>query len=355
MISEKESALYPFRKQAVGLVKGWNINEENLKDPFYKSVLDRAEQRVSQAIRDGKSSVDQENYLDEFLSFPIANMFVRVIGDDYLNRRYSLSEAIRASNLLLTESEIWIVSFAEIEFDWEIRIVERKIDNLSYKFELHFINYVRNATKIRDIKWKLINKRMKGGFVPLLKHEVTRLLQEEIRSKVFNIVSKRTRLSLPEPLKEREERLKKILGEYKSKYSEDDLPGEVVRDAFPPCIKRAFEGLLAGRRAGHMERFALTSFLINAGMEVEDIVKIFISVTDFDEQFTRYQIEHIAGLRGSRTKYTPPTCSTLKTHGVCFEPDQICKYVRHPLSYYRKKIQYPVPNQENTPTKENSK
>ena len=87
-----------------------------------------------------------------------------------------------------------------------------------------------------------------------------------------------------------------------------------------------------------MERFALTSFLIHAGMEIDDIVKLFVSVTDFDEAFTRYQIEHIAGLRGGRTRYTPPTCSTLRTHGVCIKPDRLCQYVKHPLSYYRIKV-----------------
>jgi len=87
-----------------------------------------------------------------------------------------------------------------------------------------------------------------------------------------------------------------------------------------------------------MERFALTSFLVNAGMELEDIVKLFVSISDFDEAFTRYQIEHIAGIRGGRTKYTPPTCKTLQTHQVCVNPDKLCDRINHPLSYYRRRI-----------------
>ena len=82
----------------------------------------------------------------------------------------------------------------------------------------------------------------------------------------------------------------------------------------------------------------MTSFLINAGMNIDDIVKLFTSVTDFDEEFTRYQIEHIAGIRGGRTRYTPPTCATLRTHGVCINTDRICERVKHPLSYYRRKL-----------------
>jgi DNA primase large subunit len=70
---------------------------------------------------------------------------------------------------------------------------------------------------------------------------------------------------------------------------------------------------------------------------VEDVVNFFRSVSDFDERMTRYQVEHIAGVRGSRTKYIPPRCDTLRTHGICHIPDEICKSVRHPLAYYRKK------------------
>ncbi|MBT68826.1 MAG: hypothetical protein CL432_01570 [Acidimicrobiaceae bacterium] len=85
-------------------------------------------------------------------------------------------------------------------------------------------------------------------------------------------------------------------------------------------------------------RFGLTSFLINVGMDIDEIVNLFVSVTDFDEGFTRYQIEHIAGLRGSRTKYTPPTCSTFKTHSVCYNPDRLCQHIKHPLHYYRIRV-----------------
>jgi DNA primase large subunit len=338
MISEKESAMYPFKKKVIELVDLWNLTGENLVDPFYESVVNRAEERVSQAIQEGEASIDLENFLDEFLSFPVANMFVRIIGDDYLDRRYSLSEAVRATNLLSKESDESIIALAITEFGWDINSIDLKIDNLLYKFELHFIDYLINSFKIKDIRWKLINRRMKSGYVPLTKNESIRLLQEEIQRSIYSLVSKHTKIKLPKLLEEKVESLKKILGENRPSYTDDNLPREVVRDAFPPCIKHAFDGLLSGRRAGHMERFALTSFLINVGMKVDDIVKLFTSVTDFDEQFTRYQIEHIAGIRGSRTKYTPPTCSTLKTHGVCFQPDDICKYVRHPLSYYRKKI-----------------
>lgn len=57
-----------------------------------------------------------------------------------------------------------------------------------------------------------------------------------------------------------------------------------------------------------------------------------------DARTTRYQVEHIAGVRGSRTRHIPPRCDTLRTHGICITPDEICKEIRHPLAYYGRKL-----------------
>jgi DNA primase large subunit len=98
-----------------------------------------------------------------------------------------------------------------------------------------------------------------------------------------------------------------------------------------------------------MERFALTSFLVNVGMDIDEMVELYTSVTDFDESLTRYQIEHIAGMRGGQRKYSPPTCSTLNTHGICREKNSICQYVRHPLRYYQVKSKQ-IQNEEDAPS-----
>jgi DNA primase large subunit len=75
-------------------------------------------------------------------------------------------------------------------------------------------------------------------------------------------------------------------------------------------------------------------------MPSEKVIELFKNISDFNERMTRYQVEHIAGERGSRTRYITPKCETLKTHGVCMNPDRLCSQVRHPLGYYRKKLAY---------------
>ena len=64
---------------------------------------------------------------------------------------------------------------------------------------------------------------------------------------------------------------------------------------------------------------------------------MFKTFSDYNERLTRYQIEHIAGERGSGTKYTCPPCSVLQTHGVCKNRDETCRRIYHPLAYYKRK------------------
>jgi DNA primase large subunit len=72
-------------------------------------------------------------------------------------------------------------------------------------------------------------------------------------------------------------------------------------------------------------------------MSPENVTELFKNFSDYSERMTRYQVEHIAGDRGSRTRYTSPRCDTLQTHSVCVNPDELCGRIRHPLVYYRRK------------------
>ena len=338
MISEREAAKYPFLKESLDLVNLLDMTLEDLVDLSQSKILDRAQDRVTQAILKGETDAKLADPMTELLSFPIANMFVTLIGEDFLNRRYALSEALRANELLLEEREDRLAKLARTEYNWDLRIVKEVLDGVQYNYEAGFGDYVRNASAFRESKWKLINRLVRKGYVLLTRAETARLLKEDIQRQIRDMVSKPIKLALPDPFQKRLITIKGVLEENRGKLTGADLPKELIVEALPPCIRSAYQGFLAGRRAGHMERFALTSFLVNTGMEIDDIVKLFVSISDFDEQFTRYQIEHIAGLRGGRTKYTPPTCKTLQTHQVCVNPDRLCDRINHPLSYYRRRI-----------------
>ncbi len=272
----------------------------------------------------------------EIPSFPIAVMMAAATADSFIKRRYALAEAKRVSNLLGNENKSNIAYIAS-NFNWKIKPVKDPAVSLTYDFTLHYTDFLKNATVFHDKKWKLVNRRMLKGEVYLTKSEAARLLEEDVRRYIEGKLDIKVG-SLPEAVMNRINRLKQLFIEKRGEIQLEELPKEVIVNAYPPCIKELYDTITSGRNVSHIGRFALTSFLINIGMTTKNIVNLFSSLSDFNERLTRYQVEHIAGERGSRTKYIPPRCDTLRTHGVCHSMDDICRRVRHPLAYYRRKL-----------------
>ncbi|MFQ6074281.1 MAG: hypothetical protein ACE5KC_03575 [Candidatus Bathyarchaeia archaeon] len=272
----------------------------------------------------------------EIPSFPIAIMMVAATADSRIKRAYALAEAKRASSLLKEEGKETIMKIAT-NFKWKLRPVQPQPDLSNYDFTLDFKDYIRNAAIIQGKKWKLANRLLSKGEVFLTKVEACRLLEEEVRRYIEQKLQVKVK-SLPPKTMNHITKLKQLFYEKRGKTSWEELPSEVIIVAYPPCVKKLYETISSGRHISHVGRFTLTTFLINIGMTTENVVDLFRSLADFNERMTRYQVEHLAGLKGSRIKYIPPKCDTLRTHGVCPGMDDICRRVRHPLAYYRRKL-----------------
>jgi len=299
-------------------------------------VLDRAESRIEEAVLFHTVSQESPNDDIEIPSFPIAIMMVAATADSLIKSRYALAEAKRASELLEDERKEKMVEIATV-FNWKLRMVDGDINSPPCDFALSFPNFLKNATGFHDKKWKLVNRLLFDGEVYLTKHDVSRLLEEEVRRYVEGKLDTKVG-SLPQSILDRINRLKQLSMQKRGEIRREEIPKEVIIAAFPPCIKGLYDTMASGRPVSHIGRFALTSFLVNIGMSAENVVNFFRSVSDFDERMTRYQVEHIAGVRGSRTKYIPPRGDTLRTHGICHTPDEMCKRIRHPLAHYRRKL-----------------
>jgi DNA primase large subunit len=322
-------AKYPFTSQAAEYIQTLDLKISDLTSPEYVQVLKRAEKRIEEAILHAQVSEQPHSDEIEILSFPIAVIMTSAINDSFLKRRYALAEAKRASTLLKQEENKEKITQVALNFNWRIKSIK------TAWFALHFADFLRNSTVFHETEWKLVNRRMFNGEVYLARDETARLLEEEVRRHIEKKLETKIELELPQNVSDGIERLKKLLGIRKAKIKAEEMPKEIVKDAFPPCIRQLYNTILSGRHISHIGRFALTSFLINSGMTVDDVVDLFRTLSDFNERLTRYQVEHIAGGKGSRTKYFPPRCDTLRTHGVCTEMDEICRRVHHPLGYYR--------------------
>jgi len=317
-------ARYPFISAAKEWVKNEKATiEEILFDDIYERARGRGAERVMQAVIAGFIKdiplLSEIDCVMEIFSYPVARMIVVASGSEYVIRRYALAEAKRAYENLKNES---------------INFIEKMADEFGMRINgnrMYFVDYLRYAPTW-DIKWKLVNRELKKGEVVLEKHEIARLLQEAIRKKIYNELT----YMYPPP------EIKKVFGdvidEIKSRVSfreKENKIEEVDARLFPPCIKNLVSATKSGMNVPHVGRFTLVTFLNAVGMSVEEILKIFSSSPDFNAEKTRYQIEHITG-KISGTNYTPPKCDTIRTWGLCF-PDDICRRVKHPLSYYRLK------------------
>jgi len=334
--THSDLAKYPFIPEASKYIELLDVKIDELASPDLEPILIRAEARVEEAILSNVIETRSPKDDVEISSFPIAVMLVAASTNSQLKRRYALAEAKRVSNLLKDESEEKIGAVA-CNFNWNIKTDKFNVGTLTYNFALFFPHFLRNSATIQDAKWKLINRLMLNGEVYLTKNEASRLLQEEVRRYIEGKLNTEVG-TLPQNVMERVERLKRLFNEIKGKIPSEEIPKEVMTDAFPPCIRELRKSALAGRHISHVGRFTLTSFLINSGMTVENVIECFRPASDFSERMTRYQVEHIAGGRGSRTKYIPPKCDTLRTHGVCPGMDDTCSRIHHPLTYYKIKL-----------------
>ena len=296
-------------------------------------ILNRAEERVGKAILSVSIGEKRENDV-EIPSFPVAIMLAIATKNSLIKKRYALAEAKQGFFDMQFETREKILAIAR-DFNWNI--APNRDSEIPLEFALNFTDYLRNTAHLRDEKWKLVNRLLVNGKVYLNQHDVARLLQEEIQRRIEKRLEVTELPTFPEKITKMAERLTELAKEKIGAAEMEGFPKVVAQSAFPPCIAALYEAASKGRHLSHVGRFTLTSFLVNIGMPPEKVSELFKSFSDYNERLTRYQVEHIAGERGSRTRYIPPQCTTLQTHGVCTNSDGLCRRIRHPLAYYKRK------------------
>ena len=333
-------AKYPFLEGTAERIRALDLRIEALLSPDMARIMERAKERVSDAItflrvRDPNEKIKSPD--TEIYSYPVALLLVTATENSFIRKRYALAEAKQASQALGEEPKEKVLRIAE-NFGWRISLSGQS-SKVPSDFILHFTDYLRNTTQLSTSPvWKLVNRIIINGNVYLNQPDVVRLLEEEIRRHLEKRLASSEMSKLPSQIVEIAESLKKLAVETMGVSEMEGFPKTVVQEAYPPCINALYEAASASRHLSHVGRFTLTSFLINIGMSPEKLTELFKSFSDYNERMTRYQVEHIAGSRGSGTRYTPPNCDTLQTHNVCVNRDELCSGARNPLVYYKKKI-----------------
>ncbi|ADB58306.1 DNA primase regulatory subunit PriL [Archaeoglobus profundus] len=241
--------------------------------------------------------------------------------DDFLRRRFAVRMSRVYREMLKAEMDDFLIVVA-----WDLGLrLDKSTDLFGYlksyyvmpkPFAVDLVDYLKLAVRIKDESWKLVNRKVVKGYVYLSRDEFVRLIEELMKDKFMERL----------PIKVDVDLGVKVKREYKF----ESLPIEF--ECFPECMKKIIADLNEGKNVPHTGRFAIASFLINLGCSVDKVVEIFRNAPDFDEDKTRYQVEHIAGMRGKGEKYIAPSCETMKSWGLCIWNCEI----DHPIKYYRR-------------------
>ncbi|MDJ0273905.1 MAG: hypothetical protein NYU90_01715 [Aigarchaeota archaeon] len=307
------------------LIEAWNVADVD------EATATRAKERLIDALQRGERGIVQslDDPLTEALSFIVAKVICLAINDDWLLKRWALAEASRIERQMLAEDE---ETFRELIRRTKLDAEPSEIEGYDYKVPLaDYLTAARNL--LRNPEWRLVNRTVHRGYVHLTKAELARLARERIAEAFARFEGVRPKINLlPDVLREAAEDTLKELIRVRSRYVETT---ETTSEDWPPCMK-AIRARIS--EASHAELFSITAFMINRGYSKEDILAMLQERPDFDEKIARYQIEHIAGERGSRIKYKPPSCQTMKAHGLCIEDGKLCpKGIRNPLQYSKTK------------------
>jgi DNA primase large subunit len=303
-------AKYPFLKSALPLLRTYKIT--NLP----QEVRARAQERVLEAIERGEKGVlpKLSNPWVELLSFALSRALVLYVDDDWLRRRWALAEAARVERLLHDENDEVLL--------YVINDLGLQVKTADGKWIMHFSQYLHLSRRLgTEPRWKLVNRLMDKGLVSLTRPEVIRLLRQWLYDSFVQ--------AKPVPVNWHPEEAKAIKEALQRRAAKTVAPAPSREWA--PCMV-ALRNRVAD--ASHFGLFALAAYMANKGYEVKEIVDVLRVRSDFDERIARYQVEHIAGQRGSRVKYRPPSCQSMKTHGLCIENGKQCpNNIKNPIQY----------------------
>lgn len=345
MIGRFESR-YPFIRSAKQFAADNNIElDALLTSDGFEDARARGVRRVEDAIKNSEIRYTPlRNDIEatmEVMSYPYARILVSAIDDKFLTKRYALAEAVRMNKLLGQDTYSTVIQIAD---ELEIRARSVLSDDNEHLLEMHFSDYLKLSTRIKSTEWKLVNTEIRKGYVRLQQGKFDRVMQNALQDRIESELP----MELPDEIKKLVKKdvdyLKNVLNENKSNFN-TSFTGELVPEILPPCIRTLLANAQNGINLSHVGRFSITSFLHAIGMDSQQIIAVFSKSPDFDESKSLYQIKNICGETGREGGYTPPSCETMKTNGICYNPDELCARdtLNHPLTYFRIKSSKKLP------------
>ena len=332
-LGTSDLAKYSFLNEASDYIRETHFEFEEFNRPEMKHVIDRAAERIEIEITKGLVYEKLDRYEIEILTFLVTLIIAKSIGSESILKKYSLFEAMRAEKYLTEDlrkernnERKRLLLFKIFEDLFKINVdIDSKDNNL---FKVRVTDYLTRAPNFHEEEWKLINRLVHNGYVYLDADETVRLIRSELTSLIYSRVKTMTLSNLPESIKAKVDDLRtKLKPHYEYRRYQPTH--------YPPCIKKALEMMNRGENLPHSARLMLATYMLAIGKSVDDIVILFHNAPDYNENITKYQVEHLAGNRGSHTKYSVPSCEKLRNENLCFATEE-CNGITNPIQFRSK-------------------
>ena len=327
-LGTEDLAKYPFLDETGEYIRSLDLSVEEITRAEYHEVLERAKSRVIDALKKGTIAGEFYNRETEILSFPMALVLIKATKIEHIISRYALAEAKRAETFLLKEKRPIISIMFERVLNIEPIKARDGFDRLHLEYKIPLVDFLKRAVHFHTTSWRLVNRVVEEGFVLVTTTELVRLLREEIYEMIQNKLKSSSVIKLNRRLRDTIDEIIRAAPPIPAKRG-------MFSGDYPPCVTKALELLETGQNVPHYGRFLMTTFLLHAGKNVDNVIELYPRVPDFKERVTRYQVEHIAGLRGGRTAYSVPGCNTILSNNFCFR-NHDCGTIRNPLQFRRK-------------------
>ena len=332
-------ARYPFLSGAREAVAALSVAPTELARADAPAV-ERGAERVERALMAGRVDAEEPERWrprDELLSYPVARVLVSLLDDDAAARKYAAAEATTARTRLEADAEAddpdlrtvesGTLSLTDALREFDVGDAVRARDDGRFGVEVDV--YLRLSDPTAGERWRLVNRELADGRVPVERDELFELLEARIRARVAEglpiPVGGEAGETLADALAEEVARLRTLLADRAPTVER----GPVDESAFPPCVEALLERARAGEALPPRSRFALVAFLVDLGMDKERVAE----ETGLDPAAVEFPVTVLAD--GDGSQYPMPSCETMDAQGDCVNTDAVCDRVAHPLAYYR--------------------
>ncbi|MFB6301290.1 MAG: DNA primase [Haloferacaceae archaeon] len=335
MAVDPRDARYPFLSTARRTVERLNVAPAELAAADAPAV-ERGVERVERALLSGTvAATEPERWRprDELLSYPVARVLVSLLDAPAAVEKYAAAEARTARERLVADVEDdghgrrdGRIDLDDLLAEFDLAGAVDRIDR--DRFRLGVAPYLRLSDPEWGEDWRLVNRELADGRVPVEREECYHLLETAVRDRVAEglpfPVGGEAGDALADALAEEVAGLRRLLA--------NRIPRVAVAavrpDAFPPCIRALVSRARDGEDLPPRSLTALLAFLAELGCDRERMA----AITGIDPETVEFPATVLAD--DGRAQYPPPSCATMQAQGDCVNRDDRCETIAHPLAYY---------------------